>query len=201
MGVYLLKYLYEYGTIKSKVSIITAVDFMEIRILNKEEQHIIYDDVYKMLIDADNEFVPPLSSRSSSTQHNFSQITKNNGITQYFEQLKNQRFAAVFKDDTVIAFVSYKENYTCAEIPSQELPNIYISTLVVSQAERGKGITSALYNKLFSYYDNVNVFTRTWSTNIAHIKILKKFGFEVLRVLKNDRGNQIDTIYFKKAHN
>ena len=49
---------------------------MEIRILEKEEQQSIYDDAYKMLEAADNEFVPPLSSRSSSTQRNFSENLK-----------------------------------------------------------------------------------------------------------------------------
>ena len=174
---------------------------MEIRILEKEEQQSIYDDAYEMLEAADNEFVPPLSSRSSSTQQNFSENTKNSdGIKQYFEQLKHQRFAVAFEDGALIAFVSYKENYSCAEISQKELPNIYISTLIVSPSARGKGVTKALYGRLFSEYENVNIFTRTWSTNIAHIKILEKYGFEVIKVLENDRGNKIDTIYFKRAH-
>ena len=174
---------------------------MEIRILEKEEQQSIYDDAYKMLEAADNEFVPPLSSRSSSTQRNFSENLKSrDGIRQYFEQLKNQRFAAAYEDGALIAFVSYKENYSSAEIHKKELPNIYISTLIVSPSARGKGVTKALYGRLFSEYENVNIFTRTWSTNIAHIKILEKYGFKVIQVIKDDRGNGIDTIYFKKVH-
>ena len=174
---------------------------MEIRILEKEEQQSIYDDAYKMLEAADNEFVPPLSSRSSSTQRNFSENLKSrDGIRQYFEQLKNQRFAVAYEDGALIAFVSYKENYSSAEIHKKELPNIYISTLIVSPSARGKGVTKALYGRLFLEYENVNIFTRTWSTNIAHIKILEKYGFEVIQVIKNDRGNGIDTIYFKKVH-
>ena len=172
---------------------------MEIRILDKQEQHRIYTTAYEMLESADNEFVPPLSSRSSSTQQNFSEAIKSNSIAQYFEQLKTQRFAAVFEDGVLIAFVSYRENYTCAAISPKELPNIYLSTLVVSPKARGKGVTKALYNRLFSAYENVNIFTRTWSTNTAHIKILQKYGFEVIKVLENDRGNGIDTVYFKKA--
>ena len=173
---------------------------MEIRILEKEEQQHIYDDVYRMLELADNEFVPPLSSRSSSTQRDFLENTKNrDGIRKYFEQLKNQRFAVALEDGVLIAFVSYKENHSCVEISQKELPNIYISTLIVSPNARGKGVTKALYSRIFSEYETVNVFTRTWSTNIAHIKILEKYGFEVVKVLEDDRGNGIDTIYFKKA--
>ena len=174
---------------------------MEIRILAKEEQKRIYDDAYQMLEAADKEFVPPLSSRSSSTQQELSGNTQNaDGIQQYFAQLKKQRFAAVFEGDALIAFVSYKENYTCTEIPPSERPNIYLSTLVVSPTARGKGVTKALYNRLFSEYEAVNIFTRTWSTNLAHIKILQSYGFQTIKVLENHRGNGIHTIYFKKAH-
>ncbi len=171
---------------------------MEIRILSREEQEQIYAPAYGMLEAADEEFVPPLSSRSSSTQQNFSKREKGSSIEKYFEQLKEQRFAAVFEEGNLIAFVSYRENYTCSHIPPEELPNIYLSTLVVSPDARGKGVTTALYGKLFSAYGNVSVFTRTWSTNIAHIKILQKYGFGVHKVLENDRGNGIDTVYFKK---
>ena len=45
---------------------------MEIRILDKTEQQNIYTDAYTMLAAADDEFVPPLSSRSSSTQRDLS---------------------------------------------------------------------------------------------------------------------------------
>ena len=175
---------------------------MEIRILGKEEQHLIYTDAYTMLEAADNEFLPPLSSRRSSTQQELSGGEKNSdGIRQYFEQLKGQRFAAAFEDGALIAFVSYKENYTCPEIPQEELPNIYISTLVASPKARGKGVTKALYSRLFSEYESSNVFTRTWSTNFAHIKILQGFDFETVTVLKDHRGEGIDTVYFKRKRN
>ena len=173
---------------------------MEIRILSNAEQECIYTDGYELLAAADNEFVPPLSHRSSSTQQNLLEYTKNSdGIRQYFAALKKQRFAAAFEEDKLIGFVSYKENYSCPDIPAEECPNIYISTLIVSPAARGKGVTTALYKKLFYHYEAVNIFTRTWSTNFAHIKILEKFGFEVIKVLRNDRGSGIDTFYFKKA--
>lgn len=45
---------------------------MEIRILGKTEQQNIYPEAYSLLAAADEEFVPPLSSRSSSTQRDLS---------------------------------------------------------------------------------------------------------------------------------
>ena len=172
---------------------------MEIRILDKAEQANIYDRAYTMLEAADDEFVPPLSSRSSSTQRDLTGGEKNtDGIQKYFEQLKSQRFAAAYEDGELIAFVSYKEDYISPEISPEELPNIYISTLVASPAARGKGVAKAMYAYLFAAYKNANVFTRTWSTNFAHIKILQAFDFQTIKVLKDDRGSGIDTVYFKK---
>ena len=56
-----------------------------------------------------------------------------------------------------------------------------------------------MYNHLFfELYGGSNVFTRTWSTNYAHTKILDFFGFEEMARLVGDRGNGIDTVYFSK---
>ena len=172
---------------------------MEIRILNKVEQESIYTDAYAMLEAADDAFVPPLSARSSSTQTDLKTAEKNDSIALYFEQLKKQRFAAAYEGGKLIAFVSYKENFFSEHIATEYAPNIYISTLVVTPEARGKGVTKALYSKLFSEYKDSYIFTRTWSTNFAHIKILGGFGFEIIKTLPNDRGDGIDTVYFKKS--
>ena len=170
---------------------------MEIKILSKEEQDAIYAQAYEMLENADNEFVPPLSSRTSSTQKDFLKKEKGDGIKTYFEQLKTQRFLSVCEENTLIGFASFKENYTCNEV--KELPNIYVSTIVVSPLSRGKGVTSKIYDALFKKYNTI--FTRTWSTNYAHIKILERLSFKPVKTLPNDRGNGIDTIYFKGTLN
>ena len=173
---------------------------MEIRILDRAEQTKIYPEVLEMLLAADRDFVPPLSSRSSSTQKDLAEtVTQETGVQEYYAQLKTQRFAAVFEGQRLIAFVSYKEDYTCEQIPATAMPNIYLSTLIVRPEARGKGVTTALYQMLFTHYAHVHIFTRTWSTNFAHIRILEKYGFRALAVLPNHRGNGIDTVYFHRA--
>lgn len=170
---------------------------MDIQILQWEEQSRIYPEVLEMLEAADGDFVPPLSSRSSSTQKDLSGNAKREtGVQEYFQQLKEQRFAAVFDRERLIAFVSYRENYTCPEIG--ELPNIYLSTLIVRPEARGRGVTTALYGVLFDRYKDRSIFTRTWSANAAHIKVLMKYGFSVIRVLPDHRGPGIDTVYFQR---
>lgn len=39
---------------------------------------------------------------------------------------------------------------------------------------------------------------RTWSTNGAQEHILDKLGYSLVRRLKDDRGEGIDTVYFVK---
>ncbi len=103
------------------------------------------------------------------------------------------------EDGKTVAFVAYRENFTNEKITEEHLPNIYISTLIVRPEGRGMGLTQKMYQTLFSEYEKAWFFTRTWSTNMAHIKILSKFNFETMCVIKNDRGEGIDTVYFKKS--
>lgn len=172
---------------------------MTIKILEKCEHNKYYAEIFEMLKECDGEFVPPLSARSSTTQSDLSgEVKTNDGVENYFCELKNQRILVAVEDDKLIGFVSFKENFVNDKIGEEHLPNIYISTLLVSENGRGKGLTRKMYEFLFNEYKDYNVFTRTWSTNYAHIKILSKFGFEILTVLENDRGKGIDTVYFKK---
>lgn len=172
---------------------------MDIKILDHFEHEKYYDEILKMLILGDDEFVPPLSSRSSTTQSDLSSGEKSNdGILKYFEEMKKQRIMVATEGDNLLAFVSYRENYTNNEIKEKDIPNIYLSTLIVKPEARGMKLTQMMYEALFKTYEKVNIFTRTWSTNIAHIKILGKFSFETLCTLKDDRGKGIDTVYFVK---
>lgn len=172
---------------------------MKIEILSRQEQEKYYDEVLEMLICGDEEFVPPLSARNSSTQKNLSSNKKSeNGILEYFESVKKQRMMVATENGKLLAFVSFREDYTNDEIHAEDLPNIYLSTLIVKPEGRGKGLTQKMYEILFKEYEQGNIFTRTWSTNAAHIRILSKFQFETVCVLKNHRGEGIDTIYFVK---
>ena len=172
---------------------------MKIQILNKEEHEQYYDEILALLVAGDDEFVPPLSARSSTTQANLSGGEKvSSGVESYFEEMKKQRIMIATENGKLVAFVSYKENYEHEKFGADALPNIYLSTLIVSPAGRGHGLTQKMYTQLFAAYAHANVFTRTWSTNAAHIKILSKFNFETIAVLKDDRGAGVDTVYFKK---
>jgi len=175
---------------------------MEFLIFDDEHKKKYSDDIFKMLSDGDREFVPPLSSRSSTTQKNlsFSCGTLNtDGVKMYFDGMMSQIILGCIEDGKLLGFVSLRENYTCDNINENTFPNIYISTLIVSPEARGMGLTKKMYTHLFdTIYADRNVFTRTWSTNGAHIAILEKFGFVNTVCIENDRGQGIDTVYFAK---
>lgn len=172
---------------------------MEIKILSEEEKEKYYDEILKMLKDGDEDFVPPLSARFSTTQKDFCIAERSiEGILNYFEEMKKQKIMVATEEENLLGFVSFKENYTNSEIKEENTPNIYISTLIVKKEARGKRLTQTMYENLFKTYEKRKIFTRTWSTNNAHIRILSKFDFNELCRIENDRGAGIDTIYFVK---
>ena len=173
---------------------------MDFKILDFYEKDLFERDIIKMLTDSDAEFVPPLSKRTGTLDKKFSDCQNTpNGVLAYYLQMKEQKILAAFEKGKIIGIISFREDFISEEIDSSELPNIYVSTLVITHSSRGKGLTKRMYSYLFSeLYPHKKVFTRTWSTNFAHTKILSDFGFEEIKRNKNDRGNGIDSVYYKK---
>lgn len=171
---------------------------MEFILMDVKQKATYRDEMLKMLQYSDKEFVPPLSARSSTTQKALSGLSSvKNGLESYFSEMCDQQIMGVFEGDVLLSFISFRENYTSDVIGEQYLPNIYLSTLVSKPESRGKGITIKLYDHLFNHcYGDRFVLTRTWSTNIAHTRILGKFGFDELLRIVDDRGNGIDTVYY-----
>ena len=154
---------------------------LEYKLLIKDEQEKYYDQIFEMMIAEDKNFIPPLSARSSTTQKDLSsQEGRPEGLKSYFEEMKSQKFMVCVDGDILVSFVSFKENFTNDKIHSEDLPNIYLSTLIMRPEYRGQKVTQTLYENLFDIYADSSIFTRTWSTNIAHIKILSKFDFETI---------------------
>ncbi len=173
---------------------------MEIMLLNQEGKRQYRQRLLALCQKSDKEFVPPLSQRSSTTQSTL-QGGGETGILSYFAGIMEQPMLVCVEEDVLLGFVSYKENYVPEHYPDAQLPNIYISTLILAPEARGRGLTKALYRHLFfQRFPDRYVYTRTWSQNAAHIKILSGFDFrEVCRIL-NHRGAGIDTVYFERGN-
>jgi len=158
--------------------------------------------VWNLLVLADREFVPPLSSRNSTQQTSFhekdSAIFTNQPYA-YFETLRAQNFIIAVANQTIVGFLSYIPDYTLPIMyNNEELTANYVSTIIVDPVFRGQGITQMLYRELMK--KNFSIATRTWSTNTAHISILQKLNFTNILSILDDRGPGIDTIYFYRKY-
>lgn len=147
------------------------------------------NEIWQMLCNTDNEFVPSLSSRESTTQHNFSDSTRNATPIKYFESLKTQEWIVAKTENRVVGFLSFYRTGG---------NTIYISTIVVDPWHRNKGICTKLYIAIQDQNGWECLRTRTWSTNNIHIHILNKLGFCRTRVIQDDRGPGVNTLYFEK---
>lgn len=154
-------------------------------------------DIMNLLTVCDKEFIPPLSARNSTTQNNLSSDEAGSAIpTQYYEHICSQPAFVAKKDRHIVAFMSIKKNFVSEEIPKSYSPNVYITTVIVSPTSRHEGIAYKLYQALFKKFKNRNIFTRTWSTNYSHIRILSSLKFYEHTRKTDDRGPGIDTVYY-----
>lgn len=171
------------------------------------------DSVRELLVLCDKEFIPPLSFRNSSTQKDFSGSSQSpneiSGITLYLNDLMKQNNIFVLDGENLIAFMSFKPNHFKFPFDTIIEPNEvnnYISTLIVHPKYRRFHIAYRLYDYIENLLNNDNMMacisTRTWSTNVSHINLLKKRGYKFIYSAKNDRtdneGNIVDTVYYLK---
>ena len=170
-------------------------------IISSNKEKVKYkNDIIEMLKQSDKDFIPPLSARSSTTQSDLTSTTSTKqGLLNYYKEMNEQQILGAFDGQELVGFVSFKVDYVSKEIEESTIPNIYLSTLVLTPEARGKSLTYHMYDHLFNVlYPTSNIHTRTWSTNAPHIKILSKFDFVEFIRKKNDRGEGIDTVYFCK---
>lgn len=170
------------------------------------------DNILEILVECDKEFVPPLSSRNSTKQTDFNFIgiyDTDNKPMEYFKKIIEQHNILAIEDGIVVAFMSFVYKYDRNEFFHKnniDDINNYISTICVKKEFRRKGITGKMYeyieNSLPKEIASQYVSTRTWSTNLAHINLLKKRNYENTHTIKNDRiledGTKVDTLYFGK---
>jgi len=153
----------------------------------------ILSQLRELLILGDKEFIPPLSSRSSTTQQGLGSA-KGSGIDLYFEEMKEQSFVLALEGDTLAGFMSFRIDHEGAHI--REKDNLYASTSVVHPDFRGQGLMTSFYREMIKAYPKKPIYTRTWHENFGHLKVLGRLGFHQIEFLENDRGEGIHTVYY-----
>jgi L-amino acid N-acyltransferase YncA len=155
--------------------------------------------VYDLLVMADKEFIPPLSSRGSTTQAELSGVRVSQaGIQDYYDTMSLQPVIVAVEDGRCLGFMAFKTDHTCSEIGPETLPNLYASTCVVHPDGRGKGLMRGFYREMLRLYPHCPLFTRTWHTNASHLRVLDTLGFREIARLPDHRGPGMDTVYFRR---
>lgn len=162
--------------------------------------------IKRLLIAADDEFVPPLSAREGTTQRDglddsssASEVDISAAIEPYHSACLDQHLIACHDAGELYGFMSFRQGYTTTELGEYQ-PSNYISTIIVAPDHRRRGIARQLYetvlHELPSGVESPYITTRTWSSNDSHLSLLDELGFEKIHTIPNDRGPGVDTVYY-----
>lgn len=161
--------------------------------------------IWEILCQCDEEFYPPLSARNSSSQKQLkgtdgSSMKKNGEPIVYYEEMIQQNFVLAYEDDgQVSGFMTFKRDYICEALEPFG-KSLYITTICVRKECRRKHVMDALYDHMEGEVTRAcgcdRISTRTWSLNTGHLHELALRGYDTVAVLKDDRGEGIDTVYF-----
>lgn len=158
-------------------------------------------EILELLQLSDQEFIPPLSSRSSTCQTDMIHGV-HAGIYEYYQSLLQQKFLLCRTGEELSGLFSFRYGFI-PEILTQQtgtIPEqIYITTIIVKKSYRRHGIAKEFYHELIKLYPNAFISTRTWNLNHKHINLLKELHFHGPIVIPNDRGQGIDTVYFYRG--
>lgn len=156
-------------------------------------------EIYRLLDETEDEFVPPLSSRDGTTQTDGLDEERNDALDEYYEQCLEQSFILAHDGDEVYGFLSFRTGYDIDALDTYT-PSAYVSTIIVDPDARREGHARAMYHELLTNVPaevrEPYVTTRTWSSNESHLALLDELGFELLTRLEDDRGDGIDTVYY-----
>lgn len=162
------------------------------------------DAIWEILVQADGQFIPPLSSRTSTVQSDLSTSALDpDGPREYFDALRAQHLL-VSRDESgrAVGFMSFRKDYRLPEAASvQRDAYFYVSTVIVEPAFRRRGITRAMYDVVLeeSCRAGQGVATRTWSTNAGHLALLEQLGIDVVHRVPEGRGPGVDTLYLART--
>jgi len=170
--------------------------------------------IKNLIIMCDDDFIPPLSSRGSTKGAIATMDMHVKDYEPYFKIVLGQKNIVAYCEDKIVAFMSFRHNEPHDNIESVakdgDIVN-YVTTICVDKEYRGCRIATSFYE----FIENKNndfpkevfgecVATRTWHTNLPHIKLLCKRGYSLTHTLPKDRrvnntkSEELDTVYYCK---
>ncbi|OPY18683.1 MAG: putative acetyltransferase [Methanomethylovorans sp. PtaU1.Bin093] len=140
----------------------------------------------------DNDFYPPLSMRGNGIEQRVWECLA--GKHSYY-LIAEGHSAPHDTAGNIIGVIG------CSKFWRKE-NDAYINLMCVHPLQRKKGISRALYQELERDLMNEGIrklYVCTWSTNDAAMRFYGSNGFIPYCIVKNDRGNRVDTIHYRKT--
>lgn len=178
-----------------------SIESLTIRLLQPgKELELAADDVWHILQVVDNDFFPPLSTRTNTTEKNLTMEALWGGPISFFDTVMKEAVLLAYLDDHVVGMMSFIAGYS-EPMLERWSPSTYSSTIAVLPRFRRRGIGTALNDALEHLPTELAspfITRRTWSTNQANLHLLQSRGFvEVVR-MKDHRSRGVDTIYLAR---
>ena len=172
-----------------------SLKIISVEKLTEEQEQL----VYQICVKADTDFVPPLSARTDTIQKfkDIPNVPNSNGPKVFFDEIKKEQFIFIINDGKIEGFMSFIKDYEL-HLDDEIIICDYITTIIIDSKNRNKGYTKKMYDVILNERKGRNIGTRTWSTNHSHLHILDKLGFKLVRTDKDDRGKNIDSVYYLK---
>lgn len=103
------------------------------------------EEIRRLLELCDQDFVPPLSHRNSTSQTNWAETEeKTDGIAEYLENICSQHVVLWKEEGVVRAFMTWKDHFNCENLEAYP-DSCYLTTLCVWPDYRGQGISEVMY--------------------------------------------------------
>jgi ribosomal protein S18 acetylase RimI-like enzyme len=161
------------------------------------------DDIWLVLEKTNEEYFPALSSREPGRIDQPPLLRKSlwPQPVDYFEEILKEHVVLAYIDDKVVGMMTYVPRFNSSTLAAWS-PCTYIDTVGVIPGWRRRGVARAMYQALFeveSVKALPHVALRTWSTNLSHMSLLDKLGFEEVDRHLDERAPGVDTVYYARA--
>ena len=153
--------------------------------------------VLDLLSEVDAEFVPRLSQRAGTLALHARGCTPTQGLSRYFDALQGECWLAAMDQGQVVGLLTFVDDHEDSQLAAWS-PHLYATTVAVAARARRTGVGDQLYDA-FETAARVRgvpyLTTRTWTTNYAHLRLLRERGFCRVSQLTDDRAEGIGTVY------
>jgi len=154
---------------------------VEFKVIDKKSKY--WNNILELGRKYDYEFVPAISQRMP--------------LLEYFEQFKIDKAFTIIALDNDILIACF-----CGYIEKPENNESWFQYIIIEKEYRNKKIAQIFFEMgldILKQNKKNKVKTRTWSTNLKSMKIIKDFGFLEIETILNDRSDGIHTINYEKS--